>query len=276
MINAYFGVKETPFNTRRPVLLEQQQRAFEIILSQCQMHGLTLLIGQPGTGKTVVKEALRCHDEKRLAVPVVSRTLHTYHSILRILCEAFQIDYDGNDYKCERLLIDEAHRLNRGGKMLAPIIDDAHYMPIECLRKLRLLLEDFPKNHNLILIAHPSLDDKLRLSVNADIHSRITWSGELKPLAPEDLQAFIHAQLEAVGMSETVFTDQALNLILQSAEGYLRAARNLCISSLLEAVRDQSRTVELRQVNAVLMQPHWRRQYDTPAPENPIQKHANK
>ena len=37
--------------------------------------------------------------------------------------------------------------------MLAPIIDDAHYMPIECLRKLRLLLEDFPKNHNLILIA---------------------------------------------------------------------------------------------------------------------------
>ena len=274
MINAYFGVKETPFNTRKPVLLEQQQRAFDIILSQCQMHGMTLLIGQPGTGKTVVKEALRSHDEKRLAVPVVSRTLHTYHSILRILCEAFQVDYDGNDYKCERLLIDEAHRLNRGGKMLAPIIDDAHYMPIECLRKLRLLLEDFPKNHNLILIAHPGLRDKLQLSVNADIHSRITWSGELKPLAPEDLKAFICAQLEAVGMSETVFTDQAINLILQSAEGYLRSARNLCISSLLEAVRDQSRTVELKQVNAVLMQPHWRRQYDAPAPENPI-PHAN-
>ena len=73
MINAYFSVKETPFNTRKPVLLEQQQRAFDIILSQCQMHGLTLLIGQPGTGKTVVKEALRAHDEKRLAVPVVSR-----------------------------------------------------------------------------------------------------------------------------------------------------------------------------------------------------------
>ena len=90
------------------------------------------------------------------------------------------------------------------------------------------------------------------------------------PLAPEDLQAFIHAQLEAVGMSETVFTDQAINLILQSAEGYLRTARNLCISSLLEAVRDQSRTVELKQVNAVLMQPHWRKQYDAPAPENKL------
>jgi type II secretory pathway predicted ATPase ExeA len=268
MINAYFGVKETPFAAKQPALLPQQQRAFDVILSQCQMHGLTLLIGQPGTGKTVIKEALKAHDEKRLAVPVISRTLHTYHSILRILCEAFQIDFEGGDHRCERQLIDEAHRLNRNGKMLAPVIDDAHYMPIECLRKIRLLLEDFPKNHNLILIAHPSLKDKLQLGVNEDIHSRITWSGELQPLAPDDMRAFIHAQLDAAQMAHAVFTEQALNLITQSAEGVLRAARNLCLGALLEAVRDQSRTVELKQVNAVLMQPHWRRQYDAPAPEN--------
>jgi len=36
--------------------------------------------------------------------------------------------------------------------MLVTIIDDAHLMSMENLRKLRLLLEDFPKNHNLILI----------------------------------------------------------------------------------------------------------------------------
>lgn len=270
MINAYFGVKETPFTRKEPTLLPQQQRAFDVILSQCQMHGLTLLIGQPGTGKTVIKEALKTHDHKRLAVPVVSRTLHTYHSILRILCEAFQIDFEGGDYRCERQLIDEAHRLNRAGKMLAPVIDDAHYMPIECLRKIRLLLEDFPKNHNLILIAHPSLRDKLQLSVNADINSRITWSGELKPLAPEHMQAFIHAQLDHVGMAHSTFSEQALNLITQSAEGVLRCARNLCLGALLECVRDQTRTVELKQVNAVLMQPHWRKQYDAPAPENNI------
>lgn len=274
MINAYFGVKETPFNQKTPALLPQQQRAFEVILSQCQMHGLTLLIGTPGTGKSVVKQALREHDEKRLAVPVVSRTLHTYHSILRILCEAFQIDYDGGNHKCERQLIDEARRLNRQGKMIAPVIDDAHYLPIESLRKIRLLLEDFPKNHNLILIGHPCLRDKLQLSVNQDINSRITWSGELQPLAPDDMRAFILAQLHAVGMPETTFTDRAMNLIVQSAEGVLRSARNLALGALLEAVRDQKRTVELAQVNAVLMQPHWRRQYDAPAPENNPHAHG--
>lgn len=267
MINDYFGIKQMPFDQSEPALLPQQQRAFDIILSHCRMHGLTLLIGQPGTGKTTVKEALRCHDIKRLAVPIISRTLHTYHSTLRILCEAFEIDFEGGDYKCERKLIDEAYRLNRAGKMLAPVIDDAHYMPIECLRKIRLLLEDFPKNHNLILIAHASLRDKLQLSVNADINSRITWSGELQPLAPDDMQQFILSQLDHAGLAHTTFSDAALNLIVQAAEGVLRAARNLCIASLIEAVRDQTKTVDLKQVNAVLMQPHWRRQYDTPLPE---------
>jgi len=73
MINAYFGVKETPFTRKEPTLLTQQQRAFDVILSQCQIHGLTLLIGQPGTGKTIIKEALKTHDVKRLALPLRTR-----------------------------------------------------------------------------------------------------------------------------------------------------------------------------------------------------------
>ena len=268
MINHYFGIKHTPFDAENIELLPQQQAIFEIIISQYRMRGLTLILGQPGTGKTLIKETLQKHDTKRIAVPVVSRTLHTYHSTLRILCEAFDIDFEDGDHKCERQLIDEAYRLNRANKIITPVIDDAQYMSIECLRKIRLLLEDFPKNHNLILISHPALRDKLQLTVNEDINSRITWSGELKPLAPDDMHTFIIGQLDKAGMAHTTFDDQALNLIIQSAEGILRNARNLCLSSLIEAVRDQTKTVTLKQVNRTLMQPHWRRQYDTQIPTN--------
>ena len=38
----------------------------------------------------------------------------------------------------------------------------------------------------------------------------------------------------------------------------MRAVKNLCVGSLIESVRDQIKTVDLKQVNAVLMQPHWR------------------
>jgi hypothetical protein len=47
--------------------------------------------------------------------------------------------------------------------------------------------------------------------------------------------------------------------------GILRRARNLALGALIEAVRDQTRAVDLKQVNAVLTQPHWRKDYDLPA-----------
>lgn len=85
-----------------------------------------------------------CARPKRLLTPVVNRTLHTYHSVLRIMCQAFAIETDGRDFKCEKRLIEEAHKQNKRGKMLAPIIDDAHLLKVEALRRLRLVFEDFP------------------------------------------------------------------------------------------------------------------------------------
>jgi hypothetical protein len=54
----------------------------------------------------------------------------------------------------------------------------------------------------------------------------------------------------------------AAALIVGTADGVIRRTRNLCISCLLEAVRDGKRTVDLDTVNAVLIQPHWRNDYD--------------
>jgi MSHA biogenesis protein MshM len=148
------------------------------------------------------------------------------------------------------------------GYELVPIIDDAHLMEIDALHRLRLLFEDFPKNHNLVLIAQPGILSKLSLSVNDDIKSRVTYSALVPKLAPDTTTAFILAELDRVALAHATFTDEALRLIVRSSEGVLRAIRNLCVAALLEAVRDRTRTVDLKQVNRVLLQPHWRRQRD--------------
>jgi len=67
---------------------------------------------------------------------------------------------------------------------------------------------------------------------------------------------------DRVGLGHNTFTEDALALLVRSSEGILRRTRNLCLSALIEAVRDQTRTVELKQVNRVLTQPHWRKDYD--------------
>ena len=162
-----------------------------------------------------------------------------------------------------KLKQEETAKLNQLGKMLAPIVDDAHLMDIQCLRRLRLLFEDFPKNHNLILIGQPSLLTNVNLSTNQDIKSRITYSVIMPKLAPDDMEAFILAQFDKVGLGHNTLTQEAMALIVRSSEGVLRKARNLCLSCLLEAVRDQTRQVDIKHVNHVLLQPHWR-QHDDP------------
>ena len=93
-----------------------------------------------------------------------------------------------------------------------------------------------------------------------------TCSVILPRLAPEAIERFILDQFDQAGLGHNTFTQDAMALVVRSCEGLLRRARNLCISALIEAVRSQTRTVELSHVNRVLVQPHWRKDYDSPAP----------
>lgn len=263
MIRSHFGLETNPFDCREVRLLTHQQEILDTLLVHARQGGLCVVLGEPGTGKSIIKHALFKHDPKRILTPSVSRTLHTYSNTLQILCEAFGIEATGRDTRREKALIQAAWETHTKGRLLIPVIDDAHLMHIDCLRKLRLLFEDFPSTHNLLLVAQPPLIHTLRLAINDDLRSRITYSVLLKPLTPDDIRSFILGRLDECGLPHTVFTDDALALIIRTSEGVLRRVRNLCVGTLLETVRDRKREAGLDQVNRVLMQPHWRREHDT-------------
>jgi type II secretory pathway predicted ATPase ExeA len=210
MIRSHFGLLRNPFDSESITLLAHQQEIFDILRVHAQQGGLCLVLGEPGIGKSVLKQALLNHDPKRMITPVVNRTLHTYHNTLRLLCE------------------------------------------------------DFPHSHNLVLIGQPPLLQSLALSINEEIRSRVTYSVVLPRLSPETIEQFILSQMDRAGLGHNTFTAEALALIVRSGEGLLRRTRNLSLSSLIEAVRDQTRIVDLKQVNRVLVQPHWRKDCDTP------------
>ena len=263
MIRSYFGLTDNPFALREIELLRHQQEIHDTLRVHCQQGGLCLVVGTPGTGKTVIKESLKRLPEKQHLVATVARTLHTYTNTVKILCEAFRIEFESSAFKCERRLIEQAFSLNHAGKMLVTIIDDAHLMDMANLRKLRLLFEDFPKNHNFILIGQPVLLTNLGLAVNQDLKSRVTYSVITKRLHPDDMRDFIHRELDRVGLAHNTFTTAATDLIVRSADGVLRKCRNLCLAAMLEAVRASAgRTVDIDLVNRVLIQPHWQKEVD--------------
>ena len=211
----------------------------------------------PGVGKSVLKEHIQMLDkEKDTVVVSFSRTMHTYMNILRQLAESLKIEVATKDL--EKQLVQVAYSVIRERNTLYTLIDEAHLLDMEVLRKLRLLFDQFPKKHNLILFGQRDLLFYLSMKVNEDIKSRITYSETILPLNDETLEQYIIKELETVRLGLNTYDAAAIELIIRSARGNLRLCRNLCYSSLIEDCRDSKRMVSIRHVNNVLIQPHWR------------------
>jgi MSHA biogenesis protein MshM len=256
MIKATFGITKEPFLPTGTVLLAQQQAALELIKIHAQHGGFSVIIGQPGVGKSVLREHLEAlNKDPGTVVAAFSRTLHTYQKTLQQLADSLGLD--APDKSLEKVLIQTAFELVQGQKTLYTLIDEAHLLDIQVLRKLRLLFDRFPKKHNLVLFGQPELLYRLSMTVNADIKGRITYSTTIKPLNDEDVLHYIETQLESARLGRNVFDDGAIEVILRAVQGNLRLCRNLCYGSLIEACRSGKKIVSISHANAVLIQPHW-------------------
>jgi Type II secretory pathway, component ExeA (predicted ATPase) len=152
--------------------LPPQREIHDTLKVHCQQGGLCLILGVPGTGKSVIKQSLQRLPESQYLVATVARTLHTYTNTVKILCEPSGSSSRATPSSANAGSSNKPSASTTPAKPLTTILDDAHLMDLANLRKLRLLFEDFPKNHNLVLIGRPSLLAALDLGVNQDIKSR--------------------------------------------------------------------------------------------------------
>lgn len=257
MIRSIFGITEEPFHPQRPELMKHQKEVYELIKIHAQQGGFCVIVGDSGVGKSVLRESIERLDGQPESVVVsLSRTMHTYINILKQMAESFKIEVSVRHL--EKDLIQAAFDCIRDRKTLYTVIDEAHLLDMQVLRKLRLLFDRFPKRHNLILMGERSLMHYLSMSNYEDIKNRITYSAIIPALCDDDLVAYILQELSRVGLGANTMDQSALDLMVRSVQGNLRLCRNLAYGSLLEACRLGKKIVTISHVNAVLVQPHWR------------------
>ncbi len=127
MIKSIFGISKEPFNRSDLTLLSQQKKTFEIIKIHSQQGGFSVVIGNPGVGKSVLREHIEnLNKERDICVVSCSRTLHTYLNILRQLAESFKIDVPIKDL--EKELIQNAFHHIKERKTLYLLIYDSHLL----------------------------------------------------------------------------------------------------------------------------------------------------
>ena len=257
MIRSTLGITQEPFHNHRPELMKHQKEVYDCIKIHAQQGGFCVVVGDSGVGKSVLRETIERLGEAPEAVVVsLSRTMHTHLNVLKQMAESFKIEVSVRDL--EKDLIQAAFDCVRERVTLYTLIDEAHLLDMNVLRKLRLMFDRFPKRHNLVLIGERSLIHYLSMSNYEDIKNRVTYSSVSPGLCDDDLARFVLEELESVGLGANTFDQSALDLIIRSVQGNLRLCRNLTYGSLLDACRQGKKIVTISHVNSVLVQPHWR------------------
>ena len=244
MYNAFFGLKENPFNlSPDPNFLfrsaQHEEALANLIYGVQSRKGFIVLSGEVGTGKTTMLECLRTF----LAAQQIDFA-YIFNSRLTVEQFFHMIAYD-MDLQCHResktevLLALNQLLLRRTseGRTTALIVDEAQNLDWNVLEEIRLLgnLENRRgKLLQIILAGQPELDRKLDAPDFRQLKQRVALRCSLYPFQEPESIEYINARLAKAGMLEqTVFPPDVLSEIHYRAQGIPRIINAVCDNLLL-------------------------------------------
>ena len=244
MYESFFGFRERPFdltpNPRFLVLTESHREALSNLeYAIASRKGLTLLLGEAGSGKTTVicsaigKQPARVHSV-HLHNPTMSRA-----EFGEMLAARFGLSDHARRSKTALLIELEALLRSRRlhGEMSLLIVDEAQSLPLELLEEIRLLanietVDD--KLLSVILAGQPELACRLNDQELRQLKQRIALRCELRPLSLPETVTYLDGRIRAAGgVGTEVFTRDAIELIHARAHGIPRTVNVVADNALL-------------------------------------------
>ena len=102
------------------------------------------------------------------------------------------------------------------------IIDEANYINTAVLNDLKILFNfdmDSRDRAVILLAGLPQLNNTLRLGIHEPLRQRIVMNYNMDALSKEEGRDYITAKLKGAGCSQTVFDENAIEAILNAANG---------------------------------------------------------
>jgi general secretion pathway protein A len=205
-------------------------------------QGLQVLIGEPGTGKTLLTHALAARlREDAVVVGRLPYPMLEGMDLRVTIAEAFDLPEEfknGAEFVDGfRLFVEET---TRAGRRVVLIADHAEKLTREVIADLRQLVHGEEPGLgpilSVLLVGHRTLLDTLRADgVEPDLLCH------LRPLTREQTIEYVTHRVRAAGHRRQLFTPSALRKIWVVSEGIPRVVNTLCIDALV-ALRDTNGT----------------------------------
>ena len=255
MYERFYGLRERPFDlTANPKYLFMSSRHAEA-LSNLQYgisarRGITLIIGEAGTGKTTLVRAFL-----NSAPGLNTECVHLYNpsltraEFIEFLARAFGLSAHAARSKTALLHELEAALLERrsAGIMVALIVDEAQALPIELLEEIRLLANMETADEKLlpvVLVGQPQLAARLNEPDLKQLKQRIALRCDLRPFDLAETTAYIAGRVRiAGGDAANLFSPDAVQVIHQCSQGIPRTISVICDNALVSGFATNQRPV---------------------------------
>jgi type II secretory pathway predicted ATPase ExeA len=285
MYERFYGLRERPFDlTANPKYLFMSQRHAEA-LSNLQYgisarRGITLIVGEAGTGKTtLVKAFLNSAPGLNTECVHLCNPSLTRAEFIEFLARAFNLSAAAARSKTALLHeLEEALRERRqAGIMVAFIVDEAQALPVELLEEVRLLANMETEEEKLlpvVLVGQPQLAARLNQPDLKQLKQRIALRCDLRPLDLAETTAYIAARVGvAGGDAANLFSPDAVQVIHQCSQGIPRTISVICDNALVSGFATGQRPVGWEVVCEVCedfdLKPSTVRPSPAPAPPAP-------
>ncbi len=264
MYRAFFGLRERPFdlvpNARYLFLTGVQREALSTLqYALTGPAGLTLLLGDAGTGKTtLVRTAMATLGDDRVECVLLSNPTLTRDEFYESLAEGFKLGHEAMESKATFLtaLRARAEDRQREGKLTAIMLDEAQSLPDELLEEVRLLsnLEtSTSKLLNVVLAGQPELGDRLNQTSLRQLKQRISLRCQLRAFDLPETAAYLAGRLRIAGGSPAdIFTREAVAAIYEGSRGVPRVVNVIAENALLGGFAAQVKPITKALVQEVL------------------------
>ena len=244
MYEQFYGLHTRPFELSpdpRFLLLTPRHREALSTLQYALSgrKGVTLLVGDAGTGKTtLIYAALGSLESSRLTV-FLSNPALTRDEFFEFLADGFQMPPEVASSKtrfllCLRKLLTE--RPPEDG-VAALVIDEAQSLSDALLEEVRLLANietATDKLLSIILVGQPELAERLNQPSLRQIKQRVGLRCGLAPLGMRETAAYISTRIQVAGADwSRLFTPSAIQAIYERSGGIPRTISVICDNSLV-------------------------------------------